>query len=109
MAVIHRGYVRATRDLDLLLEREGLAALTPHLAELGFERVAANRLRHLASGVDVDLHFAGDPRPRAGAPNYPGPRELARSARESDVVDLPGVLELRRDVLEELDLDARLR
>lgn len=95
VAVIHHGYVRATRNLDLLLERDGLAALTPRLAEHGFERVAANRLRHLASGVDVDLLFGGEPRPRPGAPSYPRPGELARSARESDVVDLPGLLELK--------------
>ena len=95
VAVIHHGYVRATRDLDLLLERDGLDALTRHLAEHGFERSAPSRLRHVESGVDVDLLFAGDPRPRPGAPPYPGPHDLARSPRESDVVDLPGLLDLK--------------
>ena len=95
VAVIHHGYVRATRDLDLLLEREDLGRLTPHLAEHGFERTAENRLRHVESGVDVDLLFAGDPRPRPGAPPYPRPRDLARSRRENDVVDLPGLVDLK--------------
>jgi len=95
VAVIHHGYVRATRDLDLLLEREDLDRLTKHLAEHGFERTAANRLRHVESGVDVDLLFAGDPRPRPGAPPYPRPRDLARSRREHDVVDLSGLVDLK--------------
>ncbi len=95
VAVIHHGYVRATRDLDLLLERGDLARLLQHLAEHGFERSAENRLRHVESGVDVDLLFAGDPRPRPGAPPYPRPSELARSQRENDVVDLPGLVDLK--------------
>lgn len=95
VAVIHHGYVRATRDLDLLLERVDLARCLQHLAEFGFERSAENRLRHVASGVDVDLLFAGEPRPRPGAPPYPKPRDLARSPREHDVVALPGLVDLK--------------
>ena len=95
VAVIHHGYVRATRDLDLLLERADLPRVLQHLAENGFERRAENRLQHVASRVDVDLLFAGDPRPRPGAPPYPRPRDLARSPRENDVVDLPGLVDLK--------------
>ncbi len=95
VAVVHHGYVRATRDLDLLLARADVERLEPLLARHGFERAAANRLRHLASGVDVDLLFAGEPRPRPGVPPYPSPLDLGRSAREPDVVDLPGLLELK--------------
>ena len=95
VAVIHHGYVRATRDLDLLLAREDLTRLVPHLAEHGFERSATNRLRHVESCVDVDLLFGGDPRPRPGAPPYPQPRDLGRSPRETDVVDLPGLVDLK--------------
>lgn len=95
VAVIHHGYVRATRDLDLLLAREDFARLVPQLAAPGFEHSATNRLRHLESGVDVDLRFAGDPRPRPGAPPYPTPRDLGRSPREGDVVDLPGLVDLK--------------
>lgn len=95
VAVIHHGYVRSTRDLDLLIERDGITALLPFLERHDFERSARNRLRHRTSGVDVDLLFAGDPRPRPGAPPYPSPRDLGRSPRESDVVDLPALIELK--------------
>lgn len=95
VAVLHHGYVRSTRDLDLLLARQDVERLAPLLARHGFERPAANRLRHLSSGVDVDLLFAGEARPRPGAPPCPSPLELGRSAREPDVVDLPGLFELK--------------
>jgi hypothetical protein len=85
-AVIHHGYVRATEDLDLL---------EPHLAAHGFERAKENRLRHVPSGVDVDLLFGGERRPRPGSPPYPRPSEVARSDRESDVVALPALVELK--------------
>ena len=104
VAVLHHGYVRATRDLDLLLARADAARLEPLLDRHGFERPATNRLRHRASGVDVDLLFAGEPRPRPGAPPYPSPLDLGRSAREPDVVDLPGLLELKLTAARHQDL-----
>ena len=104
VAVVHHGYVRATRDLDLLLARADVERLEPLLARHGFERVAANRLRHPASGVDVDLLFAGEPRPRTGAPPYPSPLDLGRSAREPDVVDLPALFELKLTAARHQDL-----
>ncbi len=104
VAVLHHGYVRATRDLDLLLARADVESLEPLLDRHGFARTAANRLRHGPSGVDVDLLFAGEPRPRPGAPPYPSPLELGRSAREPDVVDLPGLLELKLTAARHQDL-----
>lgn len=104
VAVLHHGYVRATRDLDLLLARADLARLEPLLDRHGFERPAPNRLQHVASGVDVDLLFAGEPRPRPGAPPYPSPLELGRSAREPDVVDLPALFELKLTAARHQDL-----
>lgn len=104
VAVLHHGYVRATRDLDLLVARADVDRLEPLLSRHGFARAAANRLRHLASGVDVDLLFAGEARPRPGAPPYPSPLELGRSAREPDVVDLPALLELKLTAARHQDL-----
>jgi hypothetical protein len=95
VAVLHHGYVRATRDLDLLISRDALERALPALTGHGFERVAELRLRHAPSAVDVDLLFAGEPRPRPGAPPYPDPSRLERSPRESDVVALPGLVELK--------------
>jgi hypothetical protein len=96
VAVIHHGYVRTTRHLDVLLERHDASTLGDAvLARHGFVRTAVNRLRHVASGSEVDLLFAGDPRPRHGAPPYPSPGSLGRSAREADVVDLGSLLDLK--------------
>jgi len=95
VAVLHHGYVRTTRDLDLLIARDALERALPALTGHGFERVAERRLRHAPSAVDVDLLFAGEPRPRPGAPPYPDPSRLERSPRESDVVALPGLVELK--------------
>jgi hypothetical protein len=95
VAVLHHGYVRSTRDLDLLISREALDRALAALRQHGFERVAERRLHHAPSGVDVDLLVAGEPRPRPGAPPYPDPEQLERSPRENDVVALPGLLELK--------------
>lgn len=95
VAVLHHGYVRTTRDLDLLISRESLVRALPELERHGFQRVAERRLNLASSGVDVDLLFAGELRPRPGAPPYPDPSRLERSPRESDVVALPGLVELK--------------
>ena len=105
VAVIHHGYVRTTRDLDVLLERRDAASLGEEiLSRHGFVRIAVNRLRHVASGANVDLLLAGDPRPRQGAPPYPSPAALGRSAREADVVDLGSLLDLKLTAARHQDL-----
>ncbi|HEX5759128.1 MAG TPA: hypothetical protein VF121_08035 [Thermoanaerobaculia bacterium] len=95
VAVVHHGYVRTTRDVDVLLDPEGAARLDPLLAEHGFERVSANRLRHRATGVDVDLLVSGEPMPRPGSPPYPSPESLPGSPADPEVVGLPGLLQLK--------------
>ena len=52
----------------------------------GFERASAKRWRHVESGVDVDLLFAGDPIPPHGRARFPDPDKVGRSDREADVV-----------------------
>ena len=96
VAVIHHGYVRTTRDLEVLLERRDASSIDGTLlARHGFTRTTVNRLHHAASGADVDFLFAGEPRPRLGAPPYPSLTALGRCARETDVVDLATLLELK--------------
>jgi hypothetical protein len=95
LAVIHHGYVRATRDIDLLVDRDEIARIEPLLAEGGFERTSPQRLRHGASGVDVDLLFAGDSIPPRERVRFPSPASVGRSAREGDVVDLPDLVALK--------------
>jgi hypothetical protein len=49
----------------------------------------------LESGVRVDILVEGAPLPREGAGAYPSPHELGASARDPDVVDLQGLIELK--------------
>src|SRR5258708_6527651 len=76
VAVVHHGYARTTEDLDVLLESDGPARLGPSLASHGFEAVGEHRLRHILTGVRVDLLVAGSPMPRAGSGTYPSPDAL---------------------------------
>lgn len=95
VAVLHHGYVRTTRDIDLIVEPEAAAGLGPQLAASGFERERANRWRHRPSGVEIDLLFAGDPIPPSSKRRYPAPVAVARSSREQDIAALPALLELK--------------
>jgi hypothetical protein len=69
--------------------------LDPHLGSHGFARESAQRLRHTASGVAVDVLQAGDPMPRPGAGCYPDPADVAASPDDPSVVDLFGLIMLK--------------
>lgn len=73
MALGQHGYVRATTDVDVLLTREGLAALKARVLGLGYvEKFAGSKgLRDTENGVAIDVLIAGE---------YPGdgkPKEIA--------------------------------
>jgi hypothetical protein len=114
VAVVHHGYPRTTEDVDVLVESGTSERLEAALATHGFERVSAARLRHVATGVRVDLLVAGCPLPRVGSGSYPAPQDLAGSARDPDVVALPGLLGLKlragrhRDLADVVELLKRL-
>jgi hypothetical protein len=114
VAVVHHGYARTTEDVDVLVESDALARLPGALESHGFERVSASRLRHVASGVRVDLLIAGTPMPRTGSGKYPSPDALLASARDPSVVGLAGLLELKlrahrhRDIADVVELLKRL-
>ncbi len=95
VAVVHHGYLRTTRDVDVLVEPQAQAELERHLAACGFARESATRLRHTATGVPVDLLIAGAPMPRPGSPAYPSPGSLASSAEDAAIVGLVGLLGLK--------------
>ena len=94
VAVIHHGYERTTRDIDLLLDRAGVGRVAPLLHAAGFEASSERRWRHRSTGVDVDLLLAGEPMPRE-RDRYPHPDDVGRSPRESDIVDLPALMALK--------------
>jgi hypothetical protein len=95
VAVVHHGYARTTEDIDVLLEKDGLGRLRSSLASHGFEAVGELRLRHMPTGVRVDLLMAGAPMPRAGSGLYPSPGTLRASTRDSAIVGLSGLFELK--------------
>lgn len=97
VAVIHHGYVRATRDLDVLVDDSALEdtpELDELLARLGFSRSGPRQLRH-ETGVTVDLLVAGSPSPRVGEVPYPQPEALGASERDPAFVDLAGLVLLK--------------
>jgi hypothetical protein len=95
VAVVHHGYARTTEDVDVLIQGDAMARLQPILASHGFAAVSGTRLRHLSSGVRVDLLIAGSPMPRAGSGEYPSPEALPGSPRDTHIVGLSGLLELK--------------
>ncbi|MBI2893259.1 MAG: hypothetical protein HYY06_06875 [Deltaproteobacteria bacterium] len=104
VAVIHHGYVRATDDLDVLVEADALGRIRPLLGSYGFSAESDSRLRHLATGVGVDLLVAGRPLPRAGAGSYPSPVEVGASPGDSAIVDLPSLVTLKLRAARHQDL-----
>lgn len=90
--MIHHGYVRATRDIHVLVTADhGLDAL---LEGHGFVRVSPTRLRH-RSDTPVDLLIAGTASPRADEAPYPPPESLTASERDPEVVGLVGLITLK--------------
>lgn len=95
IAVIHHGYVRATRDLDVLVSARGANELDALLPDFGFVRESRTRLRHVQTNVTVDLLIGGDRNPRPAQPPYPEPASLPASSRDPEMVGLAGLVELK--------------
>jgi hypothetical protein len=96
LAVVHHGYVRTTEDIELLVEKDVWARLTPLLASKGSERIGtSDRVRHLASGVRVDLLIEGTTIPRPHAAPFPAPDPARASSADATVADLPLLVELK--------------
>ncbi|MBI4957685.1 MAG: hypothetical protein HY908_37105 [Myxococcales bacterium] len=98
LAVVHHGYPRLTVDIDVLVTRDGAAALDAQLAAHGFSRLSERRLVHDATGVRIDLLREGEclVGPRQSPP-LPSPLAVAGSELAPDVVALPVLLELELD------------
>jgi hypothetical protein len=113
VAVVHHGYERTTAAVDVLIPAGAGPRLDAELASHGFERTGAAGLRHVASGVRVDVLVGGEPLPR-GDGVYPSPESLGASARDPEVVDLSGLVGLKllarrhRDLADVVELLKRL-
>jgi hypothetical protein len=95
VAVLHHGYARTREDLAVLVEAGAAARIDARLVAHAFERSSPARLRHVPTGVRVDLLVAGEPLPRDPARRYPSPEALGTSPRDPQIASLPGLLELK--------------
>lgn len=95
VAVVHHGYVRATCDVDVLLDSDRLDQLDERLAEHGFVRERRTRLRHVPSGTPVDLLPGGEAMPRPGSPSYPRVGQVRGSESDPDVLSLSDLIHLK--------------
>lgn len=96
LAVVHHGYARTTDDIDLLVGRDALDRLEPLLAAHGFARLGQSpRLRHLTTGVRIDLLVAGHTIAKPGAEPFPAPESVGSSERDGTVISLLKLIELK--------------
>ena len=99
LALGQHGYVRATTDVDLLLTREGLAALKRAALGRGWlEKFPGSRgLRDTELGVNIDVLLAGD-YPGDGKPKaiaFPDPATASVRATHARFLPLGWLLELK--------------
>lgn len=94
LAVVHHGYRRTTVDIDVLVSADALDRLRPLLGSYGFEEVRRG-LRHLATGVHVDLLVEGSALPREGAGLYPAPSDQAGCEDEPEMLALAPLIALK--------------
>lgn len=98
MALNAYGYERVTTDVDVILTKEGLAALKASKLGRGYlERFPGSRgLRDTALGVEIDVlitgEYPGDGKPKPIAFPDPATAEAAGSYR---LVSLPQLIELK--------------
>jgi hypothetical protein len=104
LAVVHHGYLRATEDIDVLIDPAALDRVDALLDTHGFVREARDRLRHIATNVRVDLLLGGSPMPRPGAPVYPMPQRTAGAADEPTVIAMAPLCALKLHARRHQDL-----
>ena len=99
LALGQHGYVRATTDVDLLLTREGLAALKRAALGKGWleKFPGSKRLRDTELNVAIDVLVAGD-YPGDGKPKpvvFPDPAEVGVRAGDARFLRLGTLIELK--------------
>ncbi len=105
LAVMHHGYARYTSDVDLLVPAGAAQRLDPILAAHGFAREAPTRLRHLATGVRVDVLPAGMVlRGSGSATALPEPEDVVPSDDDPEVAGLMTLLTLKLEARRRQDI-----
>lgn len=99
MALGQYGFVRATTDVDVLLTRDGLAALKARVLGLGYvEKFPGSKgLRDTENGVTVDVllagEFPGDGKPKPVA--FPDPAVVGVAAGGARFLPLGNLIEMK--------------
>ena len=99
MALGAHGYERATADVDLLLDREGLARFKAEYLGRGYvEKFPGSKgMRDTETGVAIDVliagDFPGDGRPKPVA--FPDPTGAAVAGGRFRILALPTLIELK--------------
>lgn len=111
LATFHYGYRQSlTPEIDVLVDRRAVRAVTRRAPEHGFEVVSRRRLRHYPSCVPVHLLVEGDAIPRCDGLAYPSPESAGQSLLDARIVGLRCLIELKlragygRDVNDVLQL-----
>jgi hypothetical protein len=99
IALNEYGYERATKDVDVLLTREGLEEFKKRWLGRGYlERFPGSRgMRDTRNGVDIDIVIAGD-YPGDGKPKsvrFPDPQIAARPGPRGNLLPLETAIELK--------------
>ena len=99
MALSAHGYQRFTRDVDVLVTKEGLQAVHRELDGLGYVPpfAGSKNLREAQSGVKIDFlvagQFPGDGKPKPVA--FPDPTAVAVDIDGIKYLSLPSLIELK--------------
>jgi hypothetical protein len=99
MCLFRHGFQRVTRDVDVLVTREGLAEIHEHLEGRGYVKPfeASKNLRDADTGVRIDFiisgQFPGEGRP--GPIAFPIPKAVAKVIEGIRYVDLIPFIELK--------------
>ena len=99
MALNAHRYERTTKDVDVLLTKEGLEAFCQAFVDQDYERVAGRPRRFVdrANGVTIDILVTGR-YPGTGKPGpiaFPDPAEVSEVIEKQRVVKLPALVQLK--------------
>jgi hypothetical protein len=99
MCLFRLGFQRVTRDVDVLVTRDGLAQIHENLAGRGYRKPfeASKSLRDTDTGVKIDFIISGQ-YPGEGRPGpiaFPVPKDVATEIDGIRYVDLVPFIELK--------------
>jgi hypothetical protein len=98
LAVVERGFVRVTPDIDLLVTAEGLQRFKERWLGQGFDEKSpgSRSVRDVETGVSIDFLIAGD-YPGDGRPKpvrFPDPASIPKEPGKVPILDLRTLIEL---------------